>query len=413
MRSKLVFLNLLIDGQWSENNFLEQVFTVKSPDAVKLSRINEFLGRYYAGNGDFVITPDIQSDEDNHRFDDLIETPKVNWLPVDSLLQDIDEFSKKVSVGCAGQIRDHVFAGVSKLENKLLERLSLGKPFSAVELDQVKEFNRKDYLIKLSGELGFEIPKSSVVSGAQISKSGCLFKSLVSSGGSGVYGYSDLEKIKTWSIRKNLEKEWNQSQWLMQETVQPAMEFNCFGSTDSQDFNLVLIQYDGNRLSFEHIFNPVIDQAVSEELRNIFYKVQRHLVDKGYRGLFGFDAIQTQSNKLYPVTDLNIRMNKSHVLKQIQSRFKSAQPKAAFYRLRFVNNHWEKFEDFWTYLSKEVDKEIVLSKDDQLIPIDWSFWTLGKSECLVAFNFNDNKKREKLSAWVNRFLQSDLKGMHV
>ncbi len=405
MIPKLVFINLLIDSLWSDESFLEKVFDVKSPGTQKLSRVNERLGRYFAENGDYIVCADASAAQLDSLQADYLELKSVQWIPVNAELSMVDNFVIEVE----NQIRQNppdtiLIAGVSRLELSLVEKLNLAPLSSGGNLLLLKRLNSKDYLLELATKLQINIPKSELVSGAQITESNHLYKSLVSSGGSGVYVYEDLERIRLWSQRRKLLSEWNSSTWLKQETLDREVDINCFGTTESNDFKMVCVKYDKTRLSYQHDFNFPIESVAANELELTFNKIRNHLIEKKYVGPFGFDSILTKSGDVFPIVDLNVRMNKSHVLSQIVSRFKNQRKYTSFFRLRFINNEWPEFTEFWNFFANQIQIEKLPQTD--IFPIDASFWNEGKSECLLAIAADDRSSITVVEKWVSSFLIS-------
>lgn len=403
MTPKLIFVNLLIDSLWTDDNLLEKIFDVKSPNVNSLSRINEYLGQYFANDGDYVVCPAKPS----HNIEALqaayLNQSKVNWVYTHSALNQIEFFATEVANGLKNaNIKDLIIAGVSPLESAIARNLDLLQGYD--ELATARMVNRKDYLLTISEDLSIKIPTSEVVTAEAIEPGNYLYKSLVSSGGSGVYGYSDMERIKIWVHRKGLDSRWKKSEWLKQEVLEREQDFNCFGTTDSDRFQTVKIRYDKNRLSYQHDFDFEIESKILDELKSTFNKIRKHLVDKGYKGPFGFDSIVTKSKDIYTIVDLNVRMNKSHVLRQIMQRFKVRKLYTSFYRLRFINSQWPSFESFWKFVIES--SNINSNRDSFLFPVDASFWNEGKSECLIALSTDDRLLKDRIDQWVLRFISN-------
>lgn len=412
MKSNLIFLNLLIDSLWSEDNFLNRVFQVSSPETLRLSRINEYLGCFFGSAGDYIVVPGPIDEKYIELLKLNFNLEKVNFVSVPVPLQNIKEFAADVKNKCR-KIESTVFSGISELELKILQELELPLPKSwPKEIEQAKLFNRKDYLIYLSGILNFPLPASEVVMGNQITASNSLFKNLISSGGSGIYSFSELMKIKTWAERKNMAQDWALSKWMKQDVVNRALDVNCYGHSESPEFNLACVKYDQNRLSLQHDLNPVIDTKFEHILRKTYEKVRIHLISQGYSGFFGIDGIMGKDGKLFPVIDLNVRMNKSHVLHQVAKRIKFPRPHISFFRLRFVNKRWLNFQDFWKFIDKEFETIILKSTPSLLIPVEWSYWNLGKSECLMAVTSDSAQSAQDWGAFLLRFTE-DQRGQNV
>ena len=403
MNPNLIFINLLIDSLWSDGNFLEKIFDVKSPNVSNLARINEYLGQYFANDGDYVICPEKPLQKIRDFQESYLNFSSVNWVYVHSALNQVQNFSTEV----AKQIHDKtlggaVLAGNSPLENLLLQTLNISTSGYGCDSNLVKKLNQKDYLLEISQKLKIQVPESEVISVDKISNSNHLYKSLISSGGSGVYSYQDMERIKMWAQRKGLSSDWDRSMWLKQEMLNRAQDFNCFGSTESDRFQTVKIKYDRNRLSYQHDFDFEIDSKIADELKQSFMKVKNHLVEQGYSGPFGFDSVVTTDKRIFSVLDLNVRLNKSHVLRQVMQRFKVRKLYTSFYRLRFINSEWTSFEVFWRFLQESTN--INGDRDSFLFPIDASFWNEGKSECLIALSTDNKVLKERIDQWVFRFL---------
>ncbi len=411
MKSKLIFINLLIDSLWTENDFLNKVFDVSSPETLTLSRVNEFLGRFFAQDGDLIVVPG-PSDEKYFELQELhFNLSQARFIVVPVPLDRVKEFAVTVK-SLAQDIDSALFAGSSVLESTLVKELGIAKTASDMDINLVKRLNKKSYLLDLAKKLSFTIPDSEIVIGKQIENSECLFKSIVSSGGSGIYKYDDLMKVKAWAIRKNLSAEWDQSQWIKQQVIDRELDINCFGHTATKEFNSATIKYDQNRLSLRHDINFINRENVETPLKEIFDRVRNQLIKEGYSGYFGFDSIVSKDGILFPVVDLNVRMNKSHVLHQINKCIKFPEPYVSFFRLRFINNRWLNFRDFWSFLDKEADKVFFKTEGAELIPVDWSYWNLGKSECLMALSSTRAESADEWDAYLSYFVNSQ-RGQNV
>ena len=147
-------------------------------------------------------------------------------------------------------------------------------------------------------------------------------------------------------------------------------------------------------------------------LKVTFEKIRQHLIQQKYSGYFGFDSIVGKDQNFYPVIDLNVRMNKSHVLLQVSKRLKFPETNISFFRLRFINNRWLNFRDFWIFLEKECDGIFSKSGDTEIIPVDWSYWNLGKSECLMALSSGSAESADIWDEYLKRFTESQ-KGQNV
>ena len=312
----------------------------------------------------------------------------------------------------APDVDSALFAGISLLETTIVKDLGFPKSGLETDVNLVKKLNKKSYLIELSKELSFKIPDSKIVLGKQIENSNCLFKSIMSSGGSGIYKYDEIMKVKAWAIRKNMFEDWEQSQWIKQQIIERDLDINCFGHTATKEFNSATIKYDQNRLSLRHDLNYLKDQAYELVLRETFEKIRVHLIKVGYSGYFGFDGIVGNGGIMYPVVDLNVRMNKSHVLHQISKCIKFPEPYISFFRLRFINNRWLNFRDFWKFLDREAEKIFINSEGAELIPVDWSYWNLGKSECLMALSSTSSESADEWDAYISYFVESQ-RGQNV
>lgn len=405
MTYKIIFANLLIDSLWDNNGFLEKIFDVKSPNVNNLARINEYLGQFLANDGDYVICPAKPSQNIVPFQSPYLNLSKVNWVYTHSSLNHIDAFSDEVvSQVFDKKIGDFIFSGFSPLEIQIVKKLKMVVPDYATDFSLAIKFNKKDYLMSLSSKLGIKIPRTEVVDGSQITNTHHLYKSLVSSGGSGIYTFPDIERVKLWSDRKNLSEEWKKSKWLKQEILDRDQDFNCFGYTDSDRFQTVKIKYDKNRLSYQHDFDFELETKTGEELKKSFDKIKSHLIEQNYKGPFGFDSVITKNKDVFPIVDLNVRLNKSHVLRQIMQKFKVRKLYTSFYRLRFINSEWPSFETFWRFLleSTNINSDI----DSFIFPVDASYWNEGKSECLIALSTDSRSLKERIDQWIVRFLSN-------
>lgn len=417
---RFIFTNLLIDQIWDQNSILDKVFQIPNPDSVRLSRLNENLGLYLADSENmkdslhvFSLKPDhfwINSFAPLKSFKDL-QYVVFNSQPrcIESWLS---EFEMKLGLS---KWDEYVFAGISNLEINLLAKTNgtnanLKFPFV--------KFNKKDFLKLFCESENIAFPQSEIITGENIStmsedeQKNFIFKSLTSSGGSGLFDSNKLQTVQTWVERNNLIPEWKQSVWLKQEIIHRKEDFTAFGHTDSSRATIVKVHYDQKLLSDVHLFNLSLDKKIESSIQDCYAKVRQSLMNEGYEGPFGFDSILATNGIFFPMTDLNVRMTKTHLLAAALKFWNPVFNKNMIARMRFLNPHSRIFESFWSFATRSLNLDAAgIGTHVQIIPVDVSGWAYGRAEVTWCISSIDDamaeEARKHLEKLINQFVKEN------
>ena len=95
---------------------------------------------------------------------------------------------------------------------------------------------------------------------------------------------------------------------------------------------------------------------------------------------FGFDVIDSKQG-FYPITDLNVRVTKTHILAMGLSHWKPMYKFNSFFRYRFLNTDNIKFKDFWLNLCSKLGvSDEGRGSEFQVLPFDVFAWRQGQAE---------------------------------
>lgn len=205
-------------------------------------------------------------------------------------------------------------------------------------------FNNKLYLKQLLSELKVPSPESIICNGIDdLYINGLEFinkhkhvvtKELYGSGGSGLRRFDSVEQFETEMsyIRKKarsdgaiIMEKWYESicSYNYQYMV---LDYDVFFYTCSQQ----LIDKNG------YIIGSFFDLKKVDRIIKIHndygYKIAREMARVGYRGIVGFDSIVCESKEMFPVIDINCRINLSTVFYEILTKYFKTQYACFFYK---------------------------------------------------------------------------------
>lgn len=389
--NRLVFINLQIDQLWSKESVLAEVFKISNPESKRLSLAVYNLSLSYrdrdSSERDIYLMTLIPDEYWIEKFNAFHSYKNKKVITLEQDPYESKEWQAAFLKKTKGMVFDsYVFSGISSFESSFYNEQILNEEF-------YKKINSKIFLYEFCKKNNIPFPKSEAVSGENLQLDTTdLYKFDISSGGNGHFYGDKLRAALLWVKRQGLEEAWKRSAWLKQEKINPSKEYSCFGRADTEDFQMTEIRYDAKSLSYLHHFYHDMDAVKFKQVKDIFLTVQKFLKNSGYVGFFGFDVIDSKQG-FYPITDLNVRVTKTHILAMGLSHWKPMYKFNSFFRYRFLNTDNIKFKDFWLNLcSKLGASDEGRGNEFQVLPFDVFAWSQGQAELTFLISVLQKEK---------------------
>lgn len=381
MSRALVFVNLAVDQLWDQAQVLKNIFPAKIPSSIRLVRANEDLGVFLGNFGDICLgysrIPTGLMDLWQHYGFSPPELVGLKCNPYD-VPSWLAEFSK-VCQRHTSSFTHLIAAGISPLEMGILQiNAELGKSIgvklhlttncSQLGSNLYQKLNNKLYLFDWCKKNNTPFPPSRDIKFAEISDNDdspdFVLKAEFGSGGGGNLRGGFLRGL----VKRH--PELGESRWLLQKYLNRKSDYTCFGwinaNGEVSEPCTYEVQYDQYSLSNFHRTHE------AGFLQGTYSQLANHLKSKSYFGPFGFDSILTDDDVLYPITDLNVRLTKTHLLYAAAEKFKVHKKPHRFIRLRIAQLPV-------VDLSQTLEKLFKLLKLDRfgqnasslIIPIQW------------------------------------------
>jgi hypothetical protein len=332
--ARVVFINLGIDQQWAEGAY-DRFFPIRSPALARYHLGLDQLGRFFCSSGDILVTRE-RADATFADFLSDMGVPRVENFLLSEIRPDGSDF---------------LFAGISALEAAL-------DPRAAPRIAGFRRWNSKDFLSETASDLHFAFPGTRTVSVGKkgvspaIPEGAWLLKTAFGANGSGILEIrGDGAKYGDLLTRMSGETD---SHWLLQELLKRAHDFYTLAEVDGNE-NVRLtgsfaIEYDTHRSSWRHSFSYEVEPRVAEAVLSIGKKLGK----EGFRGSFGADGFVTADDRLFPVIDLNVRIDKCRaILKAAESL--GLHPEAAVsQRFRIPQTPVKPFAENWSGWTKQL-----------------------------------------------------------
>ncbi len=356
--SKAVFMNLSIDQLFDPAGNMRKIFSVRIPQSEHLTRVSEDLAIFLTGPGDYAIQyREIPSGLQKVFQDRGFQFGKVIPMianPFDQKLW-IDEVHQK-TIGL--NLSHWQVAGMSQLEKEIVVKNN-----SIITVEQFAELNKKTWLPELADKNGWNFPISEIAKTGDLTsklsqwfakKLPFVLKPSWSSGGGGnLY----LERTDD-SIYRHLVSRLEQIQpgfeWIIQEKIDRTQDWSITASTENDVINVYTVFYDKSGLSYRH--QKVSQPIVIEAYNKISSAIGLKLKDLGYNGVFGFDSFSGANGEHFPVTDLNVRWTKTHLIEAAIEKLK-LHTDVESYRFRFQQTNAIDFETGFRQLSNLISSD--------------------------------------------------------
>ncbi|MCL2050347.1 MAG: hypothetical protein FWG91_01250 [Lachnospiraceae bacterium] len=223
--------------------------------------------------------------------------------------------------------------GISKSEEALAECLSV----KVLSESKISSFlNCKSTLITLSAECGVILPESLVCEGIdELKNEGRSFcesngkivlKELFGSSGSGLVKIDSLTKYDR--LINNIERLSNlKGKIIIEKWHDSCLSYNHQYIMMGKDIFPYAFSRQIINSSSGKIIGSLFDQELDyiENLRENHLELGKPILDaiskKGYQGLAGFDSIVRNGNVLFPVIDINCRINLSSIFYEISKKY--------------------------------------------------------------------------------------------
>jgi hypothetical protein len=387
--SRLLFTNLLIDQIWDKDSILSRAFPEQDKAFVKITRLGENLGVYGFDSESQGLTNCILGIQPDffwlQHFTPLQALQGLNYIVLNSAPTSEDEWlSEFKKIKPAIKYDSALFSGISSLELRLSEMIDLKLENKNFDF---KVYNEKSFLYHFCKRENILFPQSELISGKEISATSedealnFIFKSPLSSGGSGLFNYSQIKILLAWIERNEMNQAWEDSHWLKQRRYKRIKDLSTFGNTLSHHSKTVQVSYDNKNLSSEHLFHVGLEASMQNTLSSVFELLRSFLLEKGYGGPFGFDSFLSEDGSFFPLIDLNVRLTKTHLLAEALKLWEPQFAYCSIVRIRFRNKAHQSFQEFWSKFSEICnlnDQGIGLTI--QVLPIEVSSWNFERAE---------------------------------
>lgn len=342
--NKAVFMNLSIDQLFDPAGNLQKIFSVRIPQSEHLTRVSEDLAVFLTGLDDLAIQyKEIPAALHEVFLGQGFQSGKVISITANPF--DGTPWSDEVRQKTTGMKIDHwQVAGLSAVESALV-----GKNYSQLTVKDYAQLNKKTWLVELAKNNAWNFPISEIVkTNVLVSKMNQHFdqnKHLVlkpswSSGGGGNLYIEKVEDPICRHLFSRLDQIQPEFQWIIQQRIPRSHDWSITASTDSDEIKVYEVFYDKSGLSYRH--QRVLEQALVDFYETISKVLRLELKSKGYFGVFGFDSFSDPKGEIFPITDLNVRWTKTHLIEAAIAKLNLSKAVES-YRFRF---HREKVVNF-------------------------------------------------------------------
>lgn len=360
--NKAVFMNLSIDQLFDPAGNLQKIFSVRIPQSEHLTRVSEDLAVFLTGLDDLAIQyKEIPAALQKVFVEQGFQSGKV--IPITANPFDGTPWIDEVRQKTARMKIDHwQVAGLSAVESALV-----GKNDSRLTFKDYAQLNKKTWLVELARVNGWKFPISEVVKTADlltklnqyfVQHKGLVLKPSWSSGGGGNLYIEKVEDPICRHLFSRLDQIQPEFQWIIQERIQRSQDWSITASTDSGEIKVYEVFYDKSGLSYRHqrVFEPEI-VSVYEKISD---GLRIELKSKGYFGVFGFDSFSDSKSEIFPITDLNVRWTKTHLIEAAMAKL-NLSTAVESYRFRFQREKVVNFDEAFMRMSN-----LISTNPDQL-----------------------------------------------
>lgn len=276
-----------------------------------------------------------------------ITSPKENLTTSEMILSDeilLNELISYVKENSKSQINTYLFPyGITDVEEELSRSVS-AKLVSTSKAS--KFFNDKLTLIELRSKYKIASPKYVVCTGKLeltnkgsifVEKYGCVvLKERFESGGSGMAIVNNIKQYN--NLIENIHDSFGGMKKIIIEKWYPhyySCNYQYIVNNDSvfrYAYSTQLIDSKGRIVGSEFDFT---DERLLNKI-NTQYIISRPLIEefiqKGYRGVVGFDSLVCPNNQVFPIIDINCRVNLSSIFYEVIQKYFPCKYALFFYK---------------------------------------------------------------------------------
>lgn len=256
-------------------------------------------------------------------------------------------------------------AGLSLLENELIETYKLrATKYQGHSIDFFSRVNSKSFLADLCLRWGCPFPRTILTNTRCLNREieqwtgqfPLFIKYNHSSGGGGTFEVSDKKDISFIKYIDRHKIDFGDGIWLLQEKILARKQFSCLCEANvTPSLQAVMeVEYNSHGYSSRHkLANPHEIINFLPELSGIADRIVGVL--EGYQGPFGFDAILSDSGIVYPIIDLNVRMNKGHLILKAAEQFRIDSADIYSVRIRETGFRFSSFAELWEQICQRLN----------------------------------------------------------
>lgn len=339
--SRLIFINLLIDDNWDQENVLKSIFPIRLQSSDSIYDTYLQWGIFEGGNNDYVLVKQKLDHSFKSFLENFIEIPKE--VTFDEINED---FMKKID--------SFLFSGVSSVEERILNHKN--EMYGFLPASSYIDLNSKDLLVKIASIKHFRFPKTEIIKleefeALEKSTLPYVLKYPISAGGQGVFIINERNKHIPGYIKRQLENNHPNTTFLKQEYLNATENFYTFSDTDNfENTGGFRIIYDKHNNSRVHI----AEKNLNNERISAVKIIAEYLRSINYHGPFGFDGITDDKNNIFPAIDLNVRFDKSRLISNLSKKLGVARYYFEFRRERFSGMTFKDFDSFWFQREKNL-----------------------------------------------------------
>jgi hypothetical protein len=256
-------------------------------------------------------------------------------------------------------------AGLSSLESELIDTYKLrAAKYQRHSIDFFSRVNSKSFLADLCLRWGCPFPRTILTNTRSLNREieqwtgqfPLFIKYNHSSGGGGSFEISDKKDISFIKYIDRHKSDLGDGIWLLQEKILARKQFSCLCEANATLSlqSVMEVEYNSHGYSSRHkLASPSEIIDFLPELSGIADRIVGVL--EGYQGPFGFDAILSDNGDLYPIIDLNIRMNKGHLILKAAEQFQIESADIYSVRIRETGFRFSSFAELWGQICQRLN----------------------------------------------------------
>lgn len=379
---KIAFMNLGLDQNYDNLKLLQTLFPARVPASERLILSQLDMSLYAVSHHGLAIG--FQEPEGD--FLSWLEGMKVRVPRMLSLktnpyftTQWVEELKSELLrldyniLGATAEL-----AGLSSPENELIGTYKLrAAKYQGHSIEFFSRVNSKSFLASLCRSWGCLFPKTILTNTRSLKREieqwtggfPLFIKYNHSSGGGGSFEISDNKNVSFIKYIDRHKIDLGDGIWLLQEKILAKRQFSCLCEANViPSLQAVMeVEYNSHGYSSRHkLASPKEIIDFLPELIGIADRIVGVL--EGYQGPFGFDAILSDRGDLYPIIDLNVRMNKGHLILKAAEKFRIDPADIYSVRIRETGFRFSSFAELWGLICRRLNlNEQGLSQGGQFV----------------------------------------------